>query len=122
MNITPKEVKDIVENFQEHIEASRELNERLNKSFNSGSSHNEFTMMKLEYTEEKLLIFTEGLKLIDSIKVKKGNSYAKQYSIRFRAKGMTYQSIGKLFGLTKERIRQILNEQYELIANELNSR
>ena len=106
-----KDLRYTVENLSDIVERNRELHKRLEGMTNTDSFQYDVLLDQLEENEDRLITFIEGMEYLKS-----SNSLKHERAVQivqFRANGWTYEDIGKVYGITKERIRQVLNETYE---------
>lgn len=106
-----KDLRYTVENISDIVERNRELHKRLEGMTNTDSFQYDVLLDQLEENEDRLITFIEGMEYLKS-----SNSLKHERAVQivqFRANGWTYEDIGKVYGITKERVRQVLNETYE---------
>lgn len=106
-----KDLRYTVENLSDIVERNRELHNRLEGMTNTDSFQYDVLLDQLEENEDRLITFIEGMEYLKS-----SNSLKHERAVQivqFRANGWTYEDIGKVYGITKERVRQVLNETYE---------
>lgn len=110
-----KDIRIIMENFHKHLKLKQELQQRMMRTNSLNSPNSEILISRIEEIENEQLVFIEAMKLLDDKSIK----FRDSSMVRLRVNGRTYQSIGEVYGLTRERVRQILNELYEYIAENI---